>query len=92
MSKTDTKKSSSSLLLRLPPELLTRFKSLVPVRQRTSLISSLVELEVQRRERELEKVARQVEADDVLNEEMKEWDTTVADGIDDHVPTYAETR
>ena len=47
---------------------------------------------IQRRERELEKVARQVEADDVLNEEMNEWDTTVADGIDDHVPAYVETR
>ena len=92
MSKSDTKQPSSSLLLRLPPELLTRFKSLVPVRQRTGVISSLVELEVQRRERELEKVARQVEADDVLGEEMNEWETTVADGIDDHVPTYAETR
>lgn len=92
MSKSDTKRPASSLLLRLPPELLTRFKSLVPARQRTGVISYLVELEVQRREHELERVARQVEADDVLNEEMNEWDTTVADGIDEHVPAHAETR
>ena len=92
MSKSDIKQPSSSLLLRLPPELLTRFKSLVPSRQRTSVISSLVEHEVRRRERELENVARQVEADDVLSEEMNEWDATAEDGIDDHVPAYVKTR
>ncbi len=69
-----------------------RFKSLVPTRQRTSVITALVALEVERRERELEKVACLVEADDVLNDEMSAWDTTIADGIDEHVPAYDETR
>jgi hypothetical protein len=68
-----------------------RFKSLVPARQRTGLIASLVQCEVERRERELEKVARQVEADDALNEDMSPWDTTVDDGIEEYV-TYDETR
>ena len=93
MSKTSVKQpASSSLLLRLPPDLLMRFRSLVPARQRTGVIALLVQYEVERRELELEKVARLVEADDALNDEMSAWDSTIEDGIEEHVPTYDEAR
>jgi hypothetical protein len=92
MSKAETKQTPIGLLLKLSPELMSRFKSLVPVRQRTSVITALVQSEVERRERELELVARQVEADSALNDEMSEWNVTIADGIDEHVPAYDEAR
>ena len=69
-----------------------RFRSLVPSRQRTGVIALLVQNEVERREGELEKVARLVEADDALNDEMSAWDITIEDGIEEHVPTYDEAR
>jgi len=92
MSKAETKQPPIGLLLKLSPELMSRFKSLVPVRQRTSVIASLVQSEVERRERELEHVARLVEADSTLNDEISAWDATIADGIDEHVPAYDEAR
>jgi len=92
MSKAETKQPPTGLLLKLPPELMSRFRSLVPVGQRTGVIATLVQSEVERRERELEHVAREVEADSALGEEMSDWDTAVGDGIDEHVPAYDETR
>jgi hypothetical protein len=82
----------SNLLLKLPAELMTRFKSVVPARQRTRVIASLVELEVQRREQEIERVAAAVEADGVLNADMRNWDATIADGIDEYVAGHDEAR
>lgn len=91
MSKTTTKQTSG-LLLRLSPELMSRFRSLVPNRQRASIVTALVEAEVERRERALEMVARAVEADNELHTEMREWDSTIADGIEEYVPSHDEAR
>ena len=91
MSKTTTKQTSG-LLLRLSPELMSRFRSLVPNRQRANIVTALVEAEVERRERALEMVARDVEADTELQEEMRDWDATIADGIDEYVPPHDEAR
>jgi hypothetical protein len=82
----------SNLLLKLPAELMTRFKSVVPARQRTRVIATLVELEVQRREQEIECVAAAVEADGALNDDMRNWDATIADGIDEYVAEHDEAR
>lgn len=92
MSKTSTKHPTSGLLLRLSPELMSRFRSLVPNRQRARIVTALVEAEVERRERALEMVAREVEADTELQDEMREWDTTTADGIEEYVPSHDEAR
>lgn len=82
----------SNLVLKLPDELVTRFKSMVPNRQRTRVIASLMEAEIRRREKELERVAAEVEADVALKEDMRDWDTTIADGIDEYVPAHDEKR
>ena len=83
---------SSNLVLKLPDELVSRFKSMVPNRQRTRVIASLMESEIKRREQELELVAAEVEADVALREDMRDWDVTVADGIDEYVPAHDEKR
>jgi len=82
----------SNLVLKLPDELVTRFKSMVPNRQRTRVIASLMETEIRRREKELERVAAEVEADVALKEDLRDWDTTIADGIDEYVPAPDEKR
>lgn len=81
---------ASNLVLKLPDELVTRFKSMVPNRQRTKVIASLIESEIKRRERELEQVAAAVEADEALRRDMRDWDVTIADGIDEYVPAQDE--
>ena len=82
----------SNLVLKLPDELVSRFKSMVPNRQRTRVIAALMESEIKRREKELERVAAEVEADVALKEDLREWDATVADGIDEYVPANDEKR
>ncbi len=82
----------SNLVLKLPDELVMRFKSMVPNRQRTRVIAALMESEINRREKELECVAAEVEADVALKEDMRDWDTTIADGIDEYVPVHDEKR
>jgi hypothetical protein len=77
---------ASNMVLKLPDDLMSRFRSIVPNRQRTRVIASLLESEVKRREQALERVAAEVEADAGLKDEMADWETTVADGIDDEVP------
>ena len=71
---------------------MSRFRSLVPNRQRASIVAALVKAEVERRERALEMVAREVEADTELQEEMRDWDSTIADGIDEYIPSRDEAR
>ena len=46
-------------------------------------MARLLEQEIKRREQALYQCALEVEADEVLREEMKDWETTVGDGIDD---------
>ena len=83
---------ASNIVLKLPDELVSRFKSMVPNRQRTRVITSLMETEIKRREKELERVAAEVEADVALKEDMRDWDVTIADGIDEYVPPHDEKR
>ena len=83
MSKQQVKQMASNLVLKLPDELVTRFKSMVPNRQRTRVIATLMQSEINRREKELERVAAEVEADVALREDLRDWDATIADGIDE---------
>jgi len=70
------------VLISLPNSLASRMKTLIPQRQRSKVISKLIEKEIQRREESLFKTACEVEKDDALNKEMKDWDVTVGDGIE----------
>jgi hypothetical protein len=57
-------------------------KVLIPSRQRSKVISNLIEKEIKRREEILYKCACEVEKDEALNKEMEDWNVTTGDGID----------
>jgi len=71
------------VLISIPDNLMERMRTVLPSRQRSKIISRLLEAEVEKREADLYQCALDVENDKVLNNEMKEWDTTIGDGIDD---------
>lgn len=71
------------VLISLPDELAARMRAAIPRRQRSQTFTHLIEKEVARREQLLYECALAVEKDEALCEEMKEWDITLADGLDD---------
>ena len=73
----------ASLLISLPEELLARLKASVPSRRRSQMIARLLEAELGRRDNELYRCALAVEKDKGLNAEMADWDSTIADGLED---------
>jgi len=56
-------------------------KAVIPGRQRSKIISQLLEQELKKREDALYQCALEVEQNEALNAEMKEWEVTVADGV-----------
>ncbi|HOP39483.1 MAG TPA: hypothetical protein PLI53_00415 [Geobacteraceae bacterium] len=75
----------TKVLVSMPARVLSRMRALVPDRQRSRFITRLVEAELAKREAALFQAAREVEQDEALNAEMREWDGTAADGVD-HEP------
>jgi len=73
----------SKVLISMPDHLANRMKAAIPARQRSKVIAHLIEEEVKRRERSLYECAAEVERDSALNDEMKDWDITLQDGLDD---------
>ena len=71
------------VLVSLPDVLAEKLRSFIPSRQRSRVISRLIEKEVDRRERLLYECAVAVEKDAKLHHEMKDWDVTVGDGLND---------
>jgi len=72
----------NKVLISIPAQLAMRMKTALPQRQRSKIITRLIEQEVEKREKMLYKCALDVEKDNALNEEMKEWDTTLQDGLE----------
>ncbi len=70
------------VLVSLPDDLAVRMKQVIPARQRSKIIAMILEAEINRRENEFYKCARDVEADDALNNEMTDWEATISDGIE----------
>jgi len=58
-------------------------KAVIPSRQRSKILSKLLEDEVTRREADLYQCPRNGENDKALVAEMKGWDATIEDGMDD---------
>ena len=77
----------SSLLIRLPDDVVSRFRSLVPARQRNKFLADLVAKAVADQESDLEKIAAAVtleeSSDRELQQELADWQQTNADGLDD---------
>jgi hypothetical protein len=71
------------VLISIPNELAARMRIFIPNKQRSKTISHLLEEEVQRLEKELYQCAADVEKDYALNKDMKDWESTISDGVDD---------
>jgi CRISPR/Cas system-associated endoribonuclease Cas2 len=71
------------VLFSLPDQLVSKMRTHIPNKQRSKVVAALLEKELERREQALYECALEVEADETLNEEMKDWEETVADGIVD---------
>ncbi len=78
---------TEQLLLRLPDDLVRRFKQNVPPRERSALVRQLLEKALPPADGDndpLYLAALAVEQDAALNEEMAEWESaTVGDGLSD---------
>lgn len=87
----------TSLLIRLPDDVASRFRSLVPSRQRNRFLADLVTKAVAEQEAGLEQIAAAVTQEENtspdLREELALWESTLADGLEE-IPPYepAETR
>ena len=77
----------TSMLIRLPEEVASRFRSLVPARQRNKFLADLVAKAVADQESDLEQIAaavtREERADPELQQALADWQQTNADGLDD---------
>lgn len=71
------------VLFSLPDSLVSRMRASIPPKQRSKVVAHLLEQELEKREQALYQCALEVEADEVLREEMKDWETTLGDGIGD---------
>ena len=88
---------TNQILVRLPEEIATRFKAVVPPRQRNRFIADLVKTALAVREAELGKIAAEVTRDELENAELvaedSDWNTTLADGLDGtHEQTKPKSR
>ncbi len=70
------------VLVSLPDDLASRMRAVIPNRQRSRVISEVLEKEVKKREKQLYRCAKSIETDDALNNEMSDWNITVGDGIE----------
>lgn len=81
--------STQQILIRLPEDVAARLKAAVPARQRNKFVADLVARAVARREDELAKIAAAVTDEERRNpelaQEMRDWEATIGDGIEEHV-------
>jgi metal-responsive CopG/Arc/MetJ family transcriptional regulator len=71
------------VLISLPDQLAIRMRATIPPRQRSKIITHLIEKEIERREASLYKCALAVEQDSQLRKEMEEWDIVINDGLNE---------
>lgn len=73
----------SKVLISIPDKVASRMRATIPQRQRSKVIVHLIEKEIERREKALYECAVQVDKDNALCQEMKDWDVTLQDGLSD---------
>jgi hypothetical protein len=71
------------VLISMPAQLVARMRAVIPARQRSQTFTRLIAKEIEKREKALYECALAVEKDSALKEEMKDWDVTLQDGLDD---------
>lgn len=78
--------TTQQILIRLPEDVAARLKAVVPSRKRNQFVLGLVEAAIAEHESRLRSVALSVTADELgdpdLQQEMRDWDSTVGDGIE----------
>jgi hypothetical protein len=72
----------TNILISMPDQLASRMKSIIPPRQRSKVIANLIEGELNKRQQILYECALAVENDNVLHQEISEWDVTLQDGLE----------
>ncbi len=74
------------MLFSVPDQLASRFRSVIPSRQRSAVIARLLEKEVTQREDALYQCAVSVQAEDnanpLLQQEVRDWGMAIGDGLD----------
>ncbi|MBS0288988.1 MAG: hypothetical protein JSS07_02975 [Proteobacteria bacterium] len=74
------------ILVSVPDELAFRIRTAIPARQRSRIISKLIEQEVKRREDALYRAALALDANEGLSQEMKEWEQAFGnDGLENDI-------
>ena len=71
----------NKVLISIPDNIASRMRAAIPQRQRSKVIVRLIEAEIDKREKALYECAVAVENDAPLNDEMKDWDITLQDGM-----------
>ena len=71
----------NKVLISIPDDIASRMRAAIPQRQRSKVIVRLIEAELDKREKALYACAVAVENDAPLNDEMKAWDITLQDGM-----------
>ncbi len=71
------------ILISLPDQLANRMRVIIPERQRSKIVASLLEAEIIRREKALYECALAVENDVALKADLAVWDSTIDDGLKD---------
>ncbi len=77
--------STSQFIIRLPSDVATRFRVVVPLRARNKFVVELLQKAIQGEEGELAKIARAVTSEESKGSFKKEfflWDKTIGDGLD----------
>ena len=85
---------TEQLLLRLPEELVRRFRRAVPSRERSHFVQKLLEQALPPGDGDVDplyRVALEVERNTQINAEMNDWETaTIGDGLTEPEPAKPE--
>lgn len=73
----------SKVMFSFPDKLVIRMKAVIPARERSKILASLLEQEIKTREQHLYTCAKELEASKGLKDEMAIWDSEFGrDGLE----------
>jgi hypothetical protein len=74
----------SKVMFSFPEKLVMRMKAVIPARERSKVLASLLEREIKMREKHLFSCAKELEENKALRKEMGVWDAEFGgDGLED---------